>query len=362
MNHKLQSLVLLLLLSLPLLGCQARREEYNQIDQHLQSLFPADGPGVALYVKAPGLGTQSFAAGLSDMEKGKPMRSDDFFRIGPITKAFTSTLILQFIEEGRIGLDDTLAAYLPAAVLDGLENGRTVTIRQLLSMTSGLADYSQNPDFVAAYAANPSYSWTPVEALAYANGRAAAFPPGEGFALSETNYALLHLLAETLTGETLAYTFRDRFLYRLDLGDTYLERAETLPGGHVPGYAGSQRVLEQYEGKGMGDDGLVSTVLDLARFAPKLATRTLTGDNAAASRATYDLGNGMGYGLGSMKWATPYGDMWGYEGQTDGFAGSMWHLPESKITIIALSNNEEAGPALHTLVEDVLAMVAAAAE
>ncbi|MBK8986969.1 MAG: beta-lactamase family protein [Chloroflexi bacterium] len=202
-------------------------------------------------MEGPGVGKQLFAAGLADVESGQAMRSDALFRIGPLTQPFTSTLIMQLIEEGAVSLDDTLDKWLPAEMLAQLGNGRAATIGQLLTMRSGIPDYAQNPDFQAAYAANPAYAWTPAEVVAYADGPA-EFAPGAGFALSNTNYVLLQMVAEAITGETLAYSVRERFLYRLDLDETYLERAEDLPEGHVPGYQGNSRVLDAHEGKGLG--------------------------------------------------------------------------------------------------------------
>lgn len=351
--------ILILVLLLGGVGCQQQVDAYDAINSQLQAAFAADGPGVALYVKAPGVGKQLFSAGLADVESGKHMRSDAMFRIGPLTQPFTSTLILQLIAEGTVSLDDTLDKWLPPEMLAQLANGRQATIRQLLTMSSGIPDYSQNPDFQAAYAANPAYAWTPEEVVAYAYGRPADFAPGAAHTLSDTNYVLLQLVAEAVTGETLAYNLRERFLYRLDLDETYLERAEDLPEGHVPGYNAAGRVLNEHEGKGLGDDGLVSTTIDLAQFVPALANRQLYGINADFTQQTADMGQGLRYGAGVMQRETEWGTLWGYEGQTDGFSGSMWFLPDQKITLIALANSEEYGPALTALVDDVLALVAA---
>ncbi|MCA9872284.1 MAG: beta-lactamase family protein [Anaerolineales bacterium] len=358
-THKPFILTMLLLLTLGGVGCRQQIDAYDAINAELQSAFAADAPGVALYVKAPGVGKQLFSAGLANVESGKKMRSDAMFRIGALTQPFTSTLLLQLIEEGVVSLDDTLDRWLPPEMLDQLANGRQATIRQLLTMTSGIPDYTQNPDFQTAYAANPSHAWTPEEAVAYAYGRAAEFAPGASFSPSNTNYLLLQMVAEAVTGETLAYTIRDRFLYRLDLDETYLERAEDLPEGHLPGYSAAGRVLNEHEGKGLGDDGLVSTTIDLAQFVPALASRQLSGANADFTHQTSDMGSGLSYGPGVMQWETEWGTLWGYEGQTKGFSGSMWYLPEQKITLVALANDETYGPALATLLNDVLALVAA---
>ena len=155
-RHKLPIITIFLLLLLGGVGCRQQIDAYEAINAELQSSFAADAPGVALYVKAPGVGKQLFSAGLANVENGKAMRSDALFRIGPLTQPFTSTLILQLIEEGAVSLDDTLEKWLPVEMLAQLGNGRQATIRQLLTMRSGIPDYTDNPDFQAAYAANPS--------------------------------------------------------------------------------------------------------------------------------------------------------------------------------------------------------------
>lgn len=105
-----------------------------------------------MFVNAPRLGRTQLSAGLSDVEAGKEMHSDDMFRVGALTKAFTSTLILQLVEEGSISLDDTLDKWLPDALLDTIANGRTATIRQLLTVTSGIPNYRETAAYETAVA------------------------------------------------------------------------------------------------------------------------------------------------------------------------------------------------------------------
>jgi CubicO group peptidase (beta-lactamase class C family) len=276
MMKALHKLAVVLIMILLLGGCQERSAAYNKIDRLINERFPADGPGVAVFVAAPGLGRQQFAAGLSDVAENKAMRSDDPFRIGALTQAFTSTLILQLIEQGTVALDDTLEKWLPVDLLDTVPNGRSVTIRQLLTMTSGIPDYQNHPGFQTAVAADPQRLWQPEEILAFSAHQTPDFAPGERFGYSAANYVLLQMVAETVTGESLAFNFRERFFYRLNMDNSYLEREEALPEGHVPGYTTANGTAEIVSGKrdglGLGSDGIVAPVSDLRRFAPALAT------------------------------------------------------------------------------------------
>jgi CubicO group peptidase (beta-lactamase class C family) len=112
--------------------------------------------------------------------------------------------------------------------------------------------------------------------------------------------------------------------------------------------------LSQHEGAGLGDDGIVSPAPDLRRFVPALALRQLTGENAGETYQTIDVGNGRGYGLGIMKQETPWGNLWGYAGNSTGFSGAMWFMSEPEFTLVLLSNDEEAQEKLDQLVLDIM--------
>lgn len=361
MMKALHKLAVVLIMILILGGCQERSAAYNKIDRLINERFPADGPGVAVFVAAPGLGRQQFAAGLSDVAENKAMRSDDPFRIGALTQAFTSTLILQLIEQGTVALDDTLEKWLPVDLLDSVPNGRSVTIRQLLTMTSGIPDYQNHPGFQTAVAADPQRLWQPEEILAFSARQAPDFAPGERFGYSAANYVLLQMVAEAATGETLASNFRERFFYRLNMDNSYLEREEALPEGHVPGYTTANGTAEIVSGKrdglGLGSDGIVAPVSDLRRFAPALATRQLTGNNADETYRTTEIGEGLGYGLGIMKQETPWGNLWGYSGASAGTAGVMWYMSDPEVTLVLLSNDQEAQARVEQLALDIMAIV-----
>lgn len=336
--------VTILFLTLLLLGgCRAQRQAYARLEQLLADRFAADGPGVVLVVQSPGIGKQILAIGQANLERGQRIRSTSHFRVGDMTKAFVSTLVFQLVEEGKVALDDTLVQHFAPEITDNLPNAAQITIRQMLNMSSGLPDYSDNPAFATAVAADPLRKWSAAEALSYAYGLPAQQPPGTGYAYANTNYLLLQLLIEEKMDNTLAKKLRDRVLAKLSLDDTYLEVAEDLPVGYVPGYVWQNgrytNTLSLGDVRGLGDRGLVSNALDLAKYAPALYERTFTGANGRIeSLATIPLGNGDAYGLGLMRRDSPWGPMWGHDNEQPGFAGQMWYLPDHKTTLVLLSN------------------------
>lgn len=348
-------------LSVLLIGCKVQRQAYADLDQLISERFAANGPAVVLVVDTPEIGQQILRVGMGNLDKEQAIKSTSHFRIGDMTKAFVSTLVFQLVEEGKVGLDDTLDQHFAAEITDHIPNAQDITIRQLLNMSSGIADYRNNPDFVAAITADPIKKWQPEEALAYAYGQEPLQAPGAGFAYSNTNYILLQILVEQELGDILAEVLRDRVLDKLTLDDTYLEISEDIAVGYVPGYVLENgryaNTLSLGDARGLGDMGLISNALNLAEFVPALYERSFTGENGRAeSLSTIPMGNGDEYGLGIMRRDSAWGPMWGHDDEQPGFAGEMWYLPDHETTLVLLSNGVSKDE-LADFADDVLQLV-----
>ncbi|MCA9958858.1 MAG: beta-lactamase family protein [Anaerolineales bacterium] len=355
--------VFIIILLVSISACQVERQTYTELDQLMAQTFAADGPGVTVFVENPDVGEHILAIGLADLESGKEIKSKNHLRIGDITKTFVSTLVFQLVEEGNIGLDDTLAQHFAPEIVAGIPYSDQITIRQLLNMSSGIYDYRQNPEFIAAVTADPIAKWSAADVLTFVYGQEPIQEPGVGFAYSNTNYILLHILIEQEMDDILAEDLRDRILDKLTLDDTYLEIAEDIAVGYISGYADLDgdgdydSTLNVGDARGLGDMGLVSNVLNLADFVPALYERSFTGENGRElSLATIPMGNGDEYGLGIMRRDTPWGPMWGHDDAQPGFAGQMWYLPDHETTIVVLSNGVEKDK-LAAFVLDALAVV-----
>ena len=267
-----------------LIGCQQQREAQTALREVITSTVPEDGPGVVLLVKSEQTGEQIFAQGLSDREKGTAARTINHFRVVGLTKTFISTLVIQMLSEGELTLDDTLADLLPE-VAAHFPNSDQITIEQLLTMTSGLPEYRDNPDFKTAVLAQEKRGWTPEELVAYAYDLPAQSAPGAGFNYSNTNYLLLQIILDNILDDDLNEILQDRILDRVDMPDTYLEPVATTSGGHISGYAdvdgdgAVESTLPYDDGLGLADLGLVSNGIDLGEYAPALYERTLPGEN-----------------------------------------------------------------------------------
>src|SRR4030095_2790234 len=128
-----------------------------------------------------------------------------------------AAVIVLLAQEGKLRLDDPVSKYVP-----GVPNGDKITITELLNMRRGLYTYDDDPEFWAVLERDPTKVWSPDEVLAIAFKHQPYFPPGTDFHYSNTNYALLGLIAEKVDGKPLARILRGRLFGPLGMNDTVL--------------------------------------------------------------------------------------------------------------------------------------------
>jgi len=162
-----------------------------------------------------------------------PPRADTHFRIASNTKTMTAAVIVLLAQQNKLSLDDPVSKYVP-----GVPDGDNITITELLNMRSGLYTYDDDPDFWAVLERDPTKVWSPAEVLAIAFKHQPYFAPGTDFHYSNTNYALLGLIAEKIDGKPLASSFQERLFGPLGLKDTLLpaSTSNTLPDPYSHGY------------------------------------------------------------------------------------------------------------------------------
>ena len=171
--------VTLVILALPT-DAAARSSDGSSLAATLQPLIEARmrelrAPGAVVFVQDRGKGTWTAALGTGDPANKAPIRLDGHFRIGSITKRFTATVILQLVNEGKLRLDDPVAKYEPE-----VPNGGNVTVHELLNMSSGLYNYTEDQGFIQKSDAEPGKVWDPKELDAIAFQHPPYFAPGKG--------------------------------------------------------------------------------------------------------------------------------------------------------------------------------------
>jgi D-alanyl-D-alanine carboxypeptidase len=272
---------------------QAARPELQAVLDGLVSGPDAIAPGATAYVSGPD-GTWVGSAGVASAGDIAPMRPDARFRLESVSKIYTAALILQLAQEGRLGVDDTVERRLPGL----LPYGDEITIRQLLTMRSGMID---NNDIVNAsdgamrtYLAriedttlrkqvvaiaarqqrDPASEFSPLWWVRFAAWQPLLFEPGSAMHYSNIGYDVLGLIAERAGGKPLATLYRERIFEPLGLDATAYDPQGPIEGPHARGYGiepdGEAIDTSDWHGGIGAEGGIVSNAADTATFLTAL--------------------------------------------------------------------------------------------
>ncbi|MPZ16949.1 MAG: serine hydrolase [Luteitalea sp.] len=291
----------------------------SDLDQALDAITEAGMPGALARVSDEATSWRG-ASGVADIDTNRPMRPDFPFRIGSITKTFVATLVLQHVAEGRIGLDDPIALHLPDVL--PAELGGAVTIRMLLNHTSGVPDYDtllwrENADLERHRFA----LFTPIQLIELALTDEPG-TPGQTWAYSNTNYILLGILVERVSGHSVQFDMIQRIIRPLQLRGTwfpYLSPYLLAPHSesYVPVGTPERPLVDfsVYTPTVFSAAGaMVSTAQDLERFFRALLTgELLPPEQLRAMQTTVSTDFGLEYGLGLVKFSL-CDTFWGHDG------------------------------------------------
>lgn len=247
-----------------------------------------------------------------------PIGGDDSLVIGSVMKTFVSAAILQLAEEGRLTLDDTVLSHLPrqSAVTPD------ITLRQLLDHTSGLADVF-NDTTKTGIETQPEHAWGQTELMATLH--APWYRPGEGYAYANTNYYLLGLVIEGISGRSLADELSRRFF-----GPLGLDTARILTGKRGELLEPAWATIFWASG------AMSSSAADLARWGDALyGDQVLTTSSRSAMLATHNAEN---YGLGVQRIEVPGAAGYGHTGMLKTYTSLLLHLPDQNVTLSLLVN------------------------
>jgi D-alanyl-D-alanine carboxypeptidase len=304
----------------------------------------AGGAGMAATVMSAD-GTWSGAAGKADGVRD--VRVDDQFAIASVTKSVVAAQVMQMVEAGELGLDDPVADRLPP----GLEfdtNGATIV--DLLSHRSGFPETLEGPGEWESFTTDPLHVWTPDEVLATVGPERG--PVGQAFEYRGTNYVLLGLIVEHVTGRPLAEVLRsgvlagdgyERLIYQPDERPTdpmampYGSSADTLDdvGGYLPSLAAATAFSSE--------GAMASDSASLARWWRAFCAGEIVSEASLTEMTTFQ----DGYGLGLSDVADPWAPAVGHTGESHGYVSWAGCLPEDGSIVVVLSNR---------VVEDIGAM------
>jgi D-alanyl-D-alanine carboxypeptidase len=319
------------------------------LQQLLDAEHAAGMPGVFAQVR-DGHETWNLAAGVADIRTGRPVRPSFRQRIGSITKTFVATTVLQLVDEHRVRLDAPIAGYLPGVVPGEL--GRRVTVRMLLNHTSGLGDYDDvllNPNDPESAERLRFRTLTPQELIGIGLSQPPTNAPGERWSYSNTNYIVLGLLIERVTGQRYAAEVTRRILRPLHLAHTYSPGTDPYirgphGGAYVPWPDGTLRDFSVFNMSwGWAAGEMISTMGDLNRFFRALLTGRLLPPYLLAQMLTAvpfdaNMPEAGGYGLGIAWGPTSCGRAWGHNGGVVGMTTNSLHSPDGRRQVSAAQN------------------------
>jgi len=344
-NLHIYPIVLHLICLLTLTGSQdvQAQKNINNIENKLtaaiDSFYTANKlPGIAAEIYTPDF-TYKYAVGKADLQINKDRNLTDKIRIGSITKTFVATLILQLVDESKIGLDDNLAKYYP-----NYPNGANITIRQMLDMTSGIPDYLADPLIGASFDFYRSNKFTPQEIYEATMSLTPTFEPGKGWHYSNGNYNILGMLVEKITGNKLEDDLNSRIIKPLGLTNTYLPTAPDISGDHASGYmtdtvtGNKVNVTIMEPSITWAAGGMISDFSDLKIYMKALYDGTLVSKQTQEERFKF-VSTGIKpffqYGLGLL-----YADGFiGHNGGITGYNTMMCYNPDIE-TMMLLSIND----------------------
>jgi D-alanyl-D-alanine carboxypeptidase len=318
-------------------------------------------PGATLGVVLANGEAFGLAVGYSDRDAKTPMKPNDRMLAGSVGKTFAAATALQLVKEGKIGLDDKIEKYLGGeSWFSRLPNAKDITVRQLMNHSSGLVRYEFKEQFTKDLTANPAKAWKPAELVSYLLGEKAPFDAGKGWDYSDTNYIVLGMIIEKVTGKRFYDEANRRLIKPLRLTDTIPQDGPRLKNV-IQGYAGPNNpfggkdamiqngmftINPQFEWTG---GGYVSTSLDLARWAKlmyegkaysaELLPQVLDGVPAPM------LGRETKYGLGVIIRRTQAGVSYGHSGFFPGYMTDMMYFPDQKVAV-AVQVNTSVGRSL----------------
>lgn len=291
---------------------------------------------------------------------GKPLTSEHLMRVGSVTKTYVSATILSLVADGSLALEDTLDNWHP-----DIPDADIITVRQLLDHTSGIYNYTDDEGFFTGILADPARVYSPAELVAVAAAHPPYFAPGADWYYSNTNYILLGMIIEAVTGEPVAAAIRSRMLDPQSLHHTFLDGDEPMQGvlAHGFGRDGTDMTFALHPSAAWAAGAVTATAGDLADWAMALyggdvVSPDLRDDMLDLVDVTRFIPGGS-YGLGVMAFdasvvGTP---LIGHGGAIPGFLSEMYYLPDHDSVIVTIVNSEEADPfaTLGALAERVMA-------
>jgi len=321
----------------------------SAIEQQLEKLVKVGIPGVAMTINY-GNGNINFAKGYAKIEDLSPMESCHLHYLQSIAKTYMAVAIMKLHEEGKIELDKAITAYLPPEIHQKISDAEKITVKMLLNHTSGIPEYNSQPRYLTKLLQQPTYVFDPKEYLHYIQNKILNFAPGSRYSYRNTNYLILALIGDYITGDHAKYIEDQIFkvldlqstYYKIQQGNSYNNRlANSYWDRHSDGIIENASVLQNTNVASMiGDDGLISTSEEAVIFLKGLMEGKLLSASSLEQMQEWvkNIKEEPAYGLGLSytKFAGKLGI--GHSGGGLGSGSQLFYFPEKKIYVFIVIN------------------------
>jgi CubicO group peptidase (beta-lactamase class C family) len=342
--------------------CSASDDERSkQTDAAVESLRQAQKiPGVSLAVCRDGKVIKEAGYGLANVEWNVPVTPETIFQTGSVGKQFTSMAVMMLVEEGKIGLDDKLTKYIP----ESPAIWKDVTIRHLLTHTSGIADYGGEEDTMGKGVINFRKDYTEEDLVQAFAKMPVDFAPGTKWSYSNTGYVLLGIVIHRVTGKFYGDLLQERVFRPLSMSSTRIISEADIVPHRSSGYRLVKGELKNQEWVSptlntTADGALYTNVLDLAKWDAALYTTKLVKQSsfdAMWSPVKLNDGKTATYGFG---WAlAPQNGRRcvSHDGAWQGFTMSIARYLDDRLTIIVMTNLDSDNSKPEKIINDVAAI------
>ena len=308
-------------------------------------------PGLAAYISVEGEPAFTLTRGVSNIITNEPMSINNSFRIASLTKTFTTEAVLILMDNGLIDLNKPILYYLPDLKLP--KGSDKITVRMLGNMTSGLFNYSNDPDILNSwYSTNGETFYTPQQLVASAGKKDSLnFTPGTKYEYCNTNTVILGMLIEKVTGKKVRDVLNEKIFQPLGLANTYWPISVFLPYPYTHGYTYSVNLHTIIDctnwNPSWGDAAgiLVSNIHDLIIWSKELSEGNLLTANSKKERFLWHVSGEYGFGVEHLS------DWIGHPGIIEGYNSQIWINTIRKITIITTTNTSLDEPAYRAFAE-----------
>lgn len=318
----------------------------NQVDE-IFSAFTSDGPGCAVAVYQNARIVLAKGYGSANLEYGVPITPATPFIVGSVSKQFTAAAIALLVEEKRLALTDDVRKYVPELA----DYGTPITIDHLVHHTSGLRDWWELVG-VAGLRYDDTYTAQDVLDMT-ARQHGLNFTPGDRYLYSNTGYIVLGIVVQRVTGKSLREFAADRIFGPLMMADSHYQDDHTQPvRGRAYAYspsAGGRYTINVWNNDLVGQGGVMTTVLDLARWDENFYSGVVGGPaflQRQLQQGKLNAGTQFGYAFGLDIGKYRGLDLVEHSGSTGGYRAVLTRFPQQHTSIAVLCNVSNAAPTM----------------